>query len=148
MITSNIKNYDRYLFNDKFKTAFEFLTKEDLATLPMGKTVITDDVFILKQNYTTNALGESFWESHIDYIDIQYVVNGAEKFAYAPVSTLTEIMHYKENDMKVFKGKVDSICLLNAGDFAIFFPEDGHMPALNPGNESSVVDKYLVKIRV
>ncbi len=148
MITSNIKDYERYIFNDKFKTAFEFLNKEDLSALPMGKTVITDDVFILKQNYTTNALGESFWESHVDYIDIQFISKGAEKFAYAPISTLTEIMHNKESDMKVFKGKVESLCQLNAGDFAIFFPEDGHMPALNPTTDASVVDKYLVKIRV
>ncbi len=147
MIVSNIENFDRYLFNDKFKVAFEFLKKSDLEALPMGKTVINDDIFILKQNYTTSALGESFWESHVDYIDIQFVAKGSEKFAYAPISSLTEVMLNKEIDLKLLKGKVQSLCQLNENDFAIFFPEDAHMPALNPV-ETSIVDKFVVKIRV
>ncbi len=148
MIVSNIENYDRYLFDDKFKSAFEFLTKSDLNALPMGKTIINDDVFILKQNYTTSALGESFWEAHVEYIDIQFVANGSEKFAYAPISSLNDVMLNKDIDLKLLKGKVQSLCQLNANDFAIFFPEDAHMPGLNPTSEASVVDKFVVKIRI
>ncbi len=148
MIASNIINYDRYCFNDRFKKAFDFLLTENLEALPLGKTVITDDIFIMKDTYKTINLGESFWEAHEEYIDIQYMLKGSEKQAYAPLSSLTEVMYSPEKDMKLLKGKVQSFCMLNEGDFIVYFPEDGHMPSLHPECAATEVVKFIVKIRV
>ena len=73
MITSNIKNYKRYCLNTNFETAFEFLITKNLESLPIGKTTITDKIYIVKDNYKTLSIGETFWESHKKYIDIQFI---------------------------------------------------------------------------
>ncbi len=148
MIASNIKNYERYCFNDNFKKAFEFLLTANLDALPLGRTEISDDVFIIKENYKTINLGESFWEAHEKFIDIQYMLKGCEKQAYAPISALTEVMYSEEKDLKLLKGKVQTFCQLNEGNFIVYFPEDGHMPALNSETTSAEVVKFIVKIRV
>ncbi len=148
MITGNIKNYKNYCVSDNIKKAFEYLEKTDLLSLPMGETIIDDNILIQRHNYKTNALGESFWETHENVIDLQYVANGQECFAYAPSYLLKEVMYNKDRDLKVLKGPVQSMVQLNKGDFAVFFPEDGHMPGLNTNLQSNEVDKFVVKIKL
>lgn len=148
MITSNIKNYKRYCINSDFKTAFDFLVERDLKSLPEGKTIINDNVYIIKDSYKTLAIGETFWESHEKYADIQYIFEGSEKFSYSPTLKLKEVIYNEENDLKILKGPIQSIVQLNKTDFAIFFPEDAHMPSLNASSESFEVTKFVVKVKL
>jgi len=148
MITSNIKNYERYLFNDDFADAFKYLISENLSNLPQGKHQITENVHIIRDSYHTRKLGETFWESHEDYIDIQFIIKGEERIAYSPIHHLTEVIYHQENDFKLLVGPVNSSLNLIENDFAIFFPEDAHMPGLNPNDSSEEVHKIVVKIKI
>ncbi len=42
-----------------------------------------DDLFALVQEYTTRAADECVWEAHRRYIDVQFVVTGAERMGVA-----------------------------------------------------------------
>ena len=148
MITANIQNYNRYCINSDFETAFEYLLTEDLDCLPAGKTNINDKIHIIKDNYKTTPIGETFWESHEKYIDIQYIYSGREIIAYAPIVSLKEIIYHEGSDLKILKGPIQSFIHLNKNDFAIFFPEDAHMPSLNPSSNSSEVEKFVIKIKI
>ncbi len=148
MITSNMKNYERYLFNDDFSDAFNYLINEDLINIPHGKHQVTDNVHIIRSSYNTLKQGETFWEAHEQYIDLQFIIKGEERIAYAPICHLTEVVYNQENDLKVLKGKVSSFIHLIENDFAIFFPEDAHMPGLNSSDYSKEVDKIVVKIKI
>jgi biofilm protein TabA len=68
--------------------------------------------------------------------------------AYTPLKYLNEIIYHNEKDLKVLKGKITSTIHLKKSDFTVFFPEDAHMPGLNPNELSNKVEKIIVKIKV
>ena len=86
MLTTNITLAEKYDYlSDKFKKAFTFLRETDLASLPVGRTEIDgDEVYASVQSYTTMTVEECAFESHLEYFDVQYVVEGEECFAYEP----------------------------------------------------------------
>lgn len=131
MISSNIENYQQYIFNENFELAFKFLMNTNLLELPLGKTELSESVYIIRDHYNTKKLGETFWESHNQYIDIQFIIKGEEKIAHAPSQHLTKVLTKEENDVNILMGPVRSFLHLIENDFAIFFPEDAHMPGLN-----------------
>ena len=78
MLTTNITLAEKYDYlSDKFKKAFTFLRETDLASLPIGRTEIDgDEVYASVQSYTTMTVEECAFESHLEYFDVQYVVEG------------------------------------------------------------------------
>lgn len=148
MITSNISNYKKYILNNSFKIGFEYLTKENLEDLPYGKHNINENISIIKETYDTLYLGETFWEAHEKFIDIQFILNGEEKIAYSPINILNEIVYNNKNDLKILKGEVKSFIHLKNNDFAIFFPEDAHMSGLSPEEIRVAVEKVIIKIKI
>lgn len=148
MIVSNIKSNERYHLSEDFVLAFNFLSTEDLTKLPVGKHEISDRVFAIKSSYETCSLGDTFWEAHEKYIDIQFIICGSEKIAYANKHTLTEILFDNDKDLYLLKGPVNNLVYLEEGDFSVFFPEDAHMPGLTPVESPQIVEKIVIKIPV
>lgn len=149
MICENIKNTKDYsIINKNFAKAFEFIENNDLKSfLPGRYDICGDEVFALVQEYITKNEEEKNWESHEKYIDIQLIIEGQEIMGYAPVSCL-EIKEdlRPEKDMIFYKETLNgSNIKFTNGDYAIFFPEDGHKPGCN-SIEPSKVKKVVVKI--
>jgi YhcH/YjgK/YiaL family protein len=141
-----MNTFNRYCLNDDLKAAFDFLQDTDLDAFPMGKTALNDRITVIKSTYNTYALGETAWESHKACIDIQYVLKGCEKIAYAPVDSLKTSLYHEPKDQALLKGKVETLIHLNSGEFCIFFPEDGHMPSLHPFGTPEEVTKIVLKV--
>ncbi len=90
------------------------------------------------------AEGREF-ESHKQFIDIQYILEGTEQIEYADLQTLTVTKPYSEDgDCALETGK-GILLTLNAGDFAIFCPEDAHKPCCGEGTSRKVIVKVPVK---
>ncbi|NLF85314.1 MAG: DUF386 domain-containing protein [Lentisphaerae bacterium] len=128
--------------------AFAFLAGAPLATLAPGRHAITGDrVFALVQDYLTKLPDAGVWEAHHRYIDVQYVVSGAERLGYAPLDRLMVTQPYDEaKDVELLAGEGDHVTAA-AGTFVVFFPHDAHMPGLALG-EPSPVRKVVVKVAV
>ena len=128
--------------------AFAFLAGAPLATLAPGRHAITGDrVFALVQDYLTKLPDAGVWEAHHRYIDVQYVVSGAERLGYAPLDRLMVTQPYDEaKDVVLLAGEGDRVTAA-AGTFVVFFPHDAHMPGLALG-EPSPVRKVVVKVAV
>ncbi len=89
------------------------------------------NVFYMIQEYETKDIEEGNFEAHDKYIDIQYVLNGDELIGYAPRMFLNTAEEYDASkDKIILKGKEERH-RLTEGMFAIYFPEDGHMPSIN-----------------
>lgn len=149
MIFDSIVNSERYyVLGDKFKKAFEFLKNTDLENLPQEVVEIEgDEIYALPQRYITKNESEARWESHRKYIDIQYVVFGSENIGFVLEDYLEELEPYnEEKDVEFFKGDGDYV-QINEGEFAVFFPDDAHMPGLKVGGNEEVY-KIVVKIKV
>jgi YhcH/YjgK/YiaL family protein len=74
------------------------------------------------------------------------VISGEEKMGYVPLNGQQILEPYKEeNDIMFFTGD-KSFTKVTAGMFAIFFPEDVHMPGISAGKISDV-KKLVIKVR-
>ena len=149
MIVDRLTNCALYEnLSPRMKTGFEFLKTQDLQGLEVGKYPIDcDQVFALVQEYHSKPIEEGKYETHRKYIDIQYIVSGRELIGCTNVGSLEPLDSYDAGrDIQFFAGQGDMF-LLDAGMFAVFFPEDAHMPCiLVDGPEA--VKKVVIKIAV
>ena len=86
-------------------------------------------------------------EAHQNYIDVQLLLDGEEHVGYATLKSQNAIKAYNhEQDFALFKNSY-STNLLSKGMFAVFFPDDLHLPGLKVG-ESELVKKVIVKVKI
>jgi len=139
----NVKLY--YNLGERIRKSFDYIIQTDFKNLQPGKYEIDGkNIFALVSEYETKLESEAKLEAHRKYIDVQYVIDGEELMGYAPLNTQEILEPYKEeNDIVFFTGD-KSFTKVSEGMFAIFFPEDVHMPGIKTG-ESSPVKKLVIK---
>ena len=149
MIYDKIDNIETYLgLSDDIKLGLEWLrdVKQDVEN---GVHELAPRVKVVVSEYETKAVNENGYEAHRDYIDIQYLISGKEKICSLPLEYLKEIKAYNKDIDAVFfqeTGVPTQEMLLGNFYFAIFFPQDGHMPCLN-ADGTEKVKKVVVKIK-
>ena len=152
MIIDTLANAHRYTaLHPLFAAAFEYLKNFDPAT-PDGKHELNGDrLFAAVQRYDTAPASDKAWESHRVYADIQFVASGREKMLWAPVGELTPKDGYNaERDMEKYAEAPPRHCAANLVSedlFTIYFPEDGHKPAVMVDGPEPVT-KVIMKIRL
>ena len=117
---------------------------------PVGKYPLDDDkVYALVQSYSTSPAIQNKFESHRNYLDIQYVARGEEIIQYLPLAQLiVETPYNSEKDCALYKDPTHSTpLLLLSGSFAIFYPEDGHKPRCLV-THSRPVKKVVIKVQL
>ncbi|MEG0368725.1 MAG: YhcH/YjgK/YiaL family protein [Hungatella sp.] len=152
MIFDLAKNLDFYKelgIADRYKKAVDFLKNTDLKNLATGKYEIEgSDVFANVVEYTTIPWEEAKFEAHEDYTDIQYMIEGSEVMTYAPISQLQVTVPYNsEKDVALFDNANPGLgVVVEAGQFMIFNPWDGHKPKAANGAPAPI-KKVIVKIK-
>lgn len=116
-----------------------------------GVCQIKPRVKAIVSEYKTKTVNEYGYEAHKRFIDIQCVLKGEEKVSCLPIERLKETKPYSEEmDAAFYTDDINlqSSCLsLLPGYFAIFFPQDGHMPQLCV-DEPQLVKKVVVKVEI
>ncbi len=151
MIFDKIENHKNYRgINKGIDAAFDYLLTTDLDSLETGKHLFEDErIFAVCMKYETKDESLAKNEAHKKYIDIQYIVSGAEKMIVSGLEGLEIIEEYdEETDVMFFENKNDCEFIAKSGHFAVFFPEDGHAPTLNIDGKTSSNKKIVVKIPV
>ncbi len=148
MILDRLVNSAKYNFlGERFAKAFEYLKKTDFNSIEPGRYEIDGtSVYVLVQDYTTKAMSEAFIEAHYKYADVQFVCKGEERFGYSNILKLAAGPYDEEREFYKLEGEIDFVSL-SEGYFAIFFPEDAHMPGLYKDEPSRVI-KAVVKVRL
>ena len=148
MILDSLKHLRQYesLFHGVEAAAvfLENLTEQT----PTGKHSIVDEkVYAMVQRYETKPEDALLWECHDRYLDIQYICSGKEKILWAELHTVPEWNSYNEsNDSTVSHGQCLAVPInLEAGQLAIFAPQDAHKPKCAIDVPASVM-KVVVKI--
>ncbi|HEY4299855.1 MAG TPA: YhcH/YjgK/YiaL family protein [Candidatus Didemnitutus sp.] len=123
-----------------------------LRARPIGPSERVDlghGTYVLEQAYLTRSRPETYFESHIRNIDVQLVLDGTETIAVEDISRLTVSVPYDAEAEIIKYGEcaTDSKLVVKAGDAAVFFPCDGHMPTLHFG-APALVRKSVIKIPV
>ena len=149
MIFSNLAYEARYRdLSPRFALAFDFLKSFD-GNLAPGKVIISgDEVYAMIQAYDTSPAVERKWEAHRRYADVQFVCSGQELIYHSPLDLISSVQPYDEKgDYELFVGPDLQFVNLRAGDFGIFFPEDGHKPGCSAGS-AIPVKKVVMKVRL
>jgi YhcH/YjgK/YiaL family protein len=144
-----------------FQTAFDYLNdvlrpgspgQSRILAVVEGTTErveLSGGAFALEQAYLTKPRDKGFFESHRAYIDVQVIVSGEELMEVADVAKLTvgEDFTPAKDLIKYQMFGAASVLRLRAGEVAVFFPIDGHMPSLAV-TSPALLHKTVVKIPV
>lgn len=147
MIFGNIQNVNRYYGLSKhLNKALDYMVATDFSAMEAGRyDVDGDNVFAMVQHYQTKPARENLWEAHRNYVDVQFMVAGKELFGYAKLEDLTPCSDYdSQGDGQAFQGTGTWLPMV-AGDFAVVWPEDGHMPRCTLEQDENVV-KVVIKV--
>ena len=149
MIKDNLKNAMQYAcLSERFKKAFEYLTSSDLLAVTERVELEGKDLYVLPQNPTLKTWDAARWEAHEKYADIQIVLEGEEVMGYAPIETLAAADEYNpEKDAIHLTGEGAAI-RFTAGDFAVYFPQDGHKPNVRAEGGAESDRKMVVKVKL
>ena len=146
MILDVLENAHRYLVMNKgFAKAVEFLLRPELKELPVGKYEIDGErVFAMVSKDMGLKKEDALLETHEKFIDIQLVLSGTDDIGWKPKSLCNQPTgEYDPNsDLQFFTDTPNTWLSIESGEFAIFFPEDAHMPMISSGP----IHKVVVKI--
>jgi len=150
MVIDVLENNEKYhCLHPLFGKAFSYIAETNLLQLPTGKYHIVDDslIAIVNEYNTVDAAFEQC-EAHKKYIDIQYIISGKEYIGHAFLTNQPPSQQYDaEKDYWLFADKPNFFSHLKAGEFAIFFPTDLHMPNIQILNPAPV-KKLVLKVAV
>jgi biofilm protein TabA len=146
--TNNLEFAKQYEANNAYwDKAFAFLNDPKLDTLKPGKYVIDgDNAYAIITDAPSKTLEQSAWESHRNYIDLQYVIRGKEKIGVAPVATATVIKPYDASRDAANYNTDGKFYIASPGEFFLFFPGDAHRPNIKVDGYDTV-KKLVIKIR-
>ncbi len=149
MIADKLENAQLYCGCHKhFPAAFAFLRKAVAENLPCGRYELEGtELYANIMEYDSKVTSTT--ETHKNYIDIQFIVSGIERMDFCDIANAAPNTEYNAVKDVLFHTDSDkmSICLVEAGAFAIFFPQDAHKPGLCNGIPAPV-KKIVVKVKV
>jgi biofilm protein TabA len=114
------------------------------------KLQLGDGAFVIEQAYETKLRADGFFESHRKFIDVQAIFEGEELMEVADIARMAIRQPYHaERDLIVYEDNTDaSLLRVFAGQVAVFFPADVHMPTLRIRNDPVLVRKCVVKVPI
>lgn len=134
-------------YPERWQTAFRYLSQLNAETVDLGRVDLSDEVYAAVSEYTTKNDADALYESHKTYIDIQYVLSGAEYIGLTKDTTLTAIDPYSEkDDIAFYPNQGGDLHKATPRNFFIFFPDELHRPCINDGTNQRV-KKVVVKLQ-
>ncbi len=149
MVYDKIDNIETYKgLSEDIYEGLNFL-KNATPELACGVHEINPRVKAIVSEYETKPVNENGYEAHRKFIDIQYLLKGTEKNCCLSIEKLKETKPYKEEIDAAFY-ETDVLVqemMLGDGYFAIYWPQDAHMPCLSVDGAEKV-KKVVVKVEM
>lgn len=140
-----------FLYIEKLqdKNSNEYKSISNTKVDECNKIVLDENCFVLEQSYTTKDKENCLFESHKNYIDIQYMFKGDEIMEVENVNNLEISSAYNENldYAKHFQSTTSSSLKIKETEMAIFYPNDAHMPCIKIDENKKII-KAVFKILV
>lgn len=148
MIIDSLKNSGlAELLHPDFKLVFDYVKSHDLSLHEPGRIELKGaDVYINIAHVDGKESAEAVLETHEQYIDIQFPLSGVESFGWKGTGDLTRQsrQYDAKDDIAFFEDAPHTFFTLHPGEFAVFFPADGHAPCIGQGR----IKKAIAKIKV
>lgn len=148
MIIDKLNNFCQYKYNNRnIMKALKMLSNGDFNNKEPGKyTIKNDEIYLHVNMYKTKSKNRSKPEQHKNYIDIQYIADGVEKFGYAPYSGQKKLSKYDAKSDVVFYDCEMSYINFTKGMFAVINTNEIHQPGILL-KKPQHVKKYVIKIK-
>jgi biofilm protein TabA len=149
MIFAHIRDIGLYRgLGANLSQALDILGGNGLEKQPEGRYAVSGQLYYTVQDYVTKPFKDTVWESHREFIDIQYVAEGVERIAVRSCHDLGVISPYdRTRDIVLYEGSAGDRITLSKGMLAVFFPADAHRPCIAAGRPS-MVKKIVIKAAV
>lgn len=124
----------------------DFFKKTDLSSLEPGRISLQgDDLFVNVNRQDAQTRDEVPIEAHREYIDIQVPISSDEEMGFlsAPFMPAPSKPYNADMDVAFYPGLCDTYLNVRKGMFVVFFPGEGHAPAITKDG----ILKLIVKIR-
>lgn len=146
MIKDSIEYCDQYYsLGSGISKGLKYLSEANFDLLEDGKYVISEDIYVNVQSYTTKV--DADYEAHRDYIDIQYIISGFEKIGVEGYNCCkSKISYNKESDIEFLTGNGEYVELYSR-EFMILYPSDAHKPSISISVPTKV-RKAVVKVHI
>ena len=146
MVIDTLENFGKYVsLNPLFKDVVAFMKSNDLNALEVGKHEIKgSDLFVNIQNAKGKSKDDAMLETHKEMIDIPIPLSSPETFGYTPLCNLPEAEYNDMKDITKYEGAAETYLTCKPGEFAIFFPQDGHAPCITDAGE---IRKAIFKVK-
>lgn len=148
MLLDRIENFGKYVsLNPNFVKAMEFLQNCNLKELPLGRNEICGDlVYANVVEVKPKSKEEAPIEIHRKYIDVHVPLSGDEVIGYTPLAELPYAEFVETDDAALYPVSLSARDYFNVmrGEFAIFFPQDGHAPAIT----AIPLKKIILKVAI
>lgn len=145
MILDSLENSQQYeLLHPLFKKAFDFIKYTDFSQLKEGVIETTDPrLYFLISRSRGKDPQDAVLESHKKFIDIQAPIAGVETIGWKAGDELMIISepYDDKKDVMFYHDFPTTYAKLYPGQFAVYFPEDGHAPGIGQGDIRKVVAK-------
>lgn len=149
MIYDSLKHLDAYRgLHPGVLRGLELLRDTDFSRMEDGRYEADGDaLFFMLQSYDSKPANLTP-EAHRKYIDIQYLISGAEKVGVAPLEEMLEVAEARpEGDIWLYRCGPLSEVLLTGDKFVVFWPGDAHAPGIAAGKPAPC-RKCVVKVRL
>lgn len=134
----------------EWKAAAEFLSREDLDSLPLGRYELTPEgSYANIQEYDTRFAGD--YELHRAYADVQVVLSGEEVIQVAPRTSVQECTqpYDAEKDIEFYASSGEDVAVpADRSHWVVLFPSDAHKPCMSAGTEPVHIRKVVVKVKL
>ena len=150
MIVDRIENLKLYIpYNEKLRAVCDFLEHTDIYALETGRHEVGEGVYVMVNAFTPKDPAVARWETHRNYIDLQYLIEGDEAMGYLPIDQV-EVTEYDEvkdvSHPTPRAGANMSVAALETGCFAFLEPRDAHRPSAKL--HADAAKKLIFKIPV
>ena len=113
--------------------------------MPTGIVKIKDDdLFANFCDAKGKKAGEAKVETHDQMIDIQIPLGCSETMGYIPRQKLPDNEYNSTKDITFYDENPEKLIKIEDGEFAVFFPQDGHAPCIS---ESDIIHKVIFKVK-
>lgn len=146
MIVDTLDHFENYVaINPLFADVLKFMKENDLNTLEEGKHFIKDkDLFVNITTATGKSEDDAVFETHKVMLDIQIPLDAPESYGYIPLADMPAAEYNEQKDVTKYPGlKGETLVNCKPGEFAIFFPQDGHQPCIGTGS----IRKAIFKVK-
>lgn len=147
MIYDKLSNIQRYRgLHPNLDLALEYIINY-LDTMPSHIDLNGPEVYGNIFTYDTVPDGESFFEAHAKFADIQIMRNGYERIAVSDISVLEVDEAHPDRDFWAMHGPEEVSITLAPGSFLIVLPGDAHKLKMQI-DEPATVTKSVFKVKM